>query len=378
MPLLKNKLAGVMIKTVSEACNLSCDYCYYSRCQGKPGKVKTIDLTVLERFIQEYFDVNQMYAPFVWQGGEPLLAGLDFFETVVKLQQKYKRERQVVQNMIQTNGTLITKRWAEFFKQHNFLVGVSLDGPKHLHDKRRVTANGQGSFDAVMRGIEELKACDVPFNILTVLHETNITSPKDMYAFIKEQNFTHVQFLPCMDFMSQHPDNLPRYHISDMEYGKFMSDIFDEWYNAGQPEVSIRFFENTLAAHMNQKQEFCQLNQSCPKMLVLEQNGNAYPCDFYIHPDYKLGNISEDRLEDIINHDIWARFSTMKKNLPNQCQSCDFLKYCHGGCPRNRGSQHLQTTDYFCEGYKRIFRHSHERLEFLAEQLRKGDYQPSI
>lgn len=364
---------GVMWKTVSEACNLACDYCYYSRCAGIPGRFKRIEEDMLEKFIKEYIDLKRGTVPFVWQGGEPLLAGLDFFKKIIELQTKHAPENKVISNAVQTNGTLVTKSWAQFFKQHNFLVGVSIDGPKDIQDKRRVRHNGRGSFDAVMRGIQHLKDNKVEFNILTVIHEDNVHKAKELMDFYRENDFQYLQFIPCMDFRSQDVDKAPEYHITPKEYGEFLCEIFDIWYNDGHPDTSIRFFDNMLAVYLHQTPELCQHRKYCPTTLVLEQNGDAYPCDFFIHEDYKIGNVGENSLEEILQHPVMQKFLTQKPVLPLECKACPFLELCNGGCPRNRSRQNPKETEYFCEAYKMIYQYADRGMQEIANAIKKDN-----
>ena len=365
---------GVMWKTVSEDCNLACDYCYYSRIAGKiAGKVKRIEFTVLEKFIKEYMQMSTGVASFAWQGGEPLLAGLDFFEEVVRLQAKYAPENTTISNAIQTNATLVTEEWAHFFKKYDFLVGVSMDGPKEIHDKRRVTHGGVGSFDRVMRGVEHLRKHGVDFNILTVIHEGNVTHAKDLVEFYESEGFTYVQFIPCMDFRAQETNKPPTYLITPQQYGQFLCDAFDVWYNDGNPRFSVRFFDNMLSVYVGQEPELCIHRQTCPKTLVLEQNGDAYPCDFFISEDYRLGNVGVDSLTDILGNYVYGQFLSKKPTLPVKCTSCEFLNLCHGGCPRNRiwkATRDEVDPDYFCESYIQIYRYAHERMVNLATHVR--------
>ncbi|MFZ7946351.1 anaerobic sulfatase maturase [Neobacillus sp. 19] len=368
---------GVMWKTVSEACNLKCDYCYYSRCGGNPGKINRIDSKILEKFIKEYMEINNGAAGFVWQGGEPLLAGLDFFEEVVFLQRKYAPPYAHISNSIQTNATLITEEWAQFFKQYQFLVGVSLDGPKQIHDARRITGSGKGSFDQVMRGIDYLKKYGVSFNILSVIHEGNVGNAKELMAFYDKQGFSYVQFIPCMDFRSQEIDKEGKYLITPEEFGQFLCEAFDYWYNHGNPQRSVRFFDNLLSMYLHQGAELCIHREACPKMLVLEQNGDAYPCDFFIHEDYKIGNIGNDSLEAILNHSLYEQFLNLKPTLPDKCKSCEYLNLCHGGCPRSRGDQG-KDVDYFCESYMQLYRYADSRMKHLSEKVRINWLQTAV
>ncbi|WP_286172006.1 anaerobic sulfatase maturase [Gracilibacillus phocaeensis] len=365
-------ISGVMWKTVSGACNLACDYCYYSRCGGRAGHIERIKDEVLEKFIKEYMAASNGVVSFAWQGGEPLLAGLPFFEKVVALQAKHAPKRTMISNSIQTNGTMINEKWAAFFKKYNFLVGVSIDGPEEINDQRRVTSTGKGSYQAIMKGIQHLRDYEVDFNVLTVIHENNVHHAKALMDFYQREQFDFVQFIPCMDFQSQHVDQPGVFHITPREYGDFLCESFHYWYNDGDPKLSIRFFDNILAVLLHQQAELCVHQEMCPKMLVLEQNGDAYPCDFFIHEDYRLGNVGQDTLSEIAHHEKWDDFLAMKPNLPDQCKQCEFLSLCHGGCPRNRVSDQTTTgVDYFCESYQQVYRYANKKITKVAQKIRK-------
>lgn len=361
---------SIMWKTVSESCNLACDYCYYSRCGGRPGKIERIDPLLLEKVIREYMSLTKGAASFVWQGGEPLLAGLDFFQQVVALQIKYAPDHAIISNSLQTNATLIDDDWARFFKKYNFLIGVSLDGPKEIHDRRRITGSGKGSFDRVMEGIAFLKKYNVDFNILTVIHEGNVDKAKELMQFYRRHRFRYIQFIPCMDFRSQETEKEGKYRITPEQYGRFLCDVFDEWYD-DDSNMFVRFFDNMLSIYLHQEAELCIHRSSCPTMLVLEQNGDAYPCDFYIHDQYKLGNVRRDSLLEILSKAVHHGFKKMKPNLPHQCTSCEYLRLCHGGCPRNRQwGDVANNVDYFCESYKKIYQYAGKRMESLAQKIK--------
>lgn len=372
---------SVMWKTVSEDCNLACDYCYYSRVGGKFGpQVNRIESWLLEKFIKEYMayahseGASPGVASFVWQGGEPLLAGLEFFEEAVSYQAKYARPHTVISNAVQTNATLIDDRWAEFFKQYQFLVGVSLDGPEPIHDVRRVTRAGTGSYRRVMRGIEHLRRTGVDFNILTVLHDQNIHRVTELFQFYRHEGFHYVQFIPAMDFRAQETNQSPRYLISPEEYGQFLCEAFDVWYNHGNPNISVRFFDNILAMYVGEEAELCILRASCPTTLIIEQNGDVYPCDFYISDDYKVGNVGMDTLDTILQNAAYKRFLQKKPALPTPCQTCEWLSLCHGGCPRNRTEprwmEEVVDVDYFCSSYQQVYRYGHERMTKLAQTVK--------
>ena len=374
---------GVMWKTVSEDCNLACDYCYYSRVGGKIGpKVNRINSGVLEKFIREYMALsNRGVASFAWQGGEPLLAGLDFFQATVSLQAKYALPRTSISNALQTNATLIDSEWAQFFKLYHFLIGVSLDGPKEIHDARRVTRSGVGSYDRVMRGINHLRDAGVDFNILTVVHEGNVGHVRELMAFYKSEGFDYIQFIPAMDFRAQETGKPPRYLISPQEYGQFLCDAFDIWYHDGNPEISVRFFDNMLSVYLHQEAELCVHRKTCPTTLILEQNGDAYPCDFFISDEYKLGNIAENSLIEILGNMAHQKFLSMKPTLPEPCQTCEYLQLCHGGCPRNRVWHEADDgvdPDYFCMSYKQIYAHAHERMIEIAQNVKRQVFQDHL
>jgi uncharacterized protein len=367
---------SIMWKTVSEDCNLACDYCYYSTCAGKPGpKINRISSVILEKFIKEYMQQSSGSAVFTWQGGEPLLAGLDFFREAVSLQARYALPHTVISNSLQTNATLVTKEWAEFLKTYNFLVGVSLDGPKHIHDARRVDSRGHGSFDRVMKGIGQLRSHQVDFNILSVIHRGNVKRAEELLRFFREEGFTYIQFIPCMDFRSQEADRPGVYDITPEEYGEFLCEAFDIWYNNGNPVQSVRFFDNMLSVYVNREAELCVHRSTCPSTLILEQNGDAYPCDFYIHPDWKLGNVAEHSIDELLSHPAHKRFLAMKPDLPEPCSTCPWKPLCHGGCPRNRGAANSEGAssgvDYFCSAYKRIYSYADERMKELGTGLRR-------
>lgn len=366
-------ITGVMWKTVSEDCNLACDYCYYSTCGGRPGARRRIPLELLETAIRKYMEHSQGTAAFAWQGGEPLLAGLEFFEGAIALQVKHAPPNTTIGNVLQTNGTLLTGDWARFFRRYHFLVGVSVDGPREIHDAHRVTATGKGSFDLVMRRIGHLRDHDVDFNILTVLHQGNVHKPRELMAFYEREGFGYVQFIPGMDFHAQSPETPARYLVTPEEYGHFLCETFDLWYHDGAPEISVRFFDNVLSVYCGRAAEACIYRRTCSRTLILEQNGDAYPCDFYMGPQWRLGNIERDPLEHILDHPVYRRFMRLKEELPQQCRRCRHLALCYGGCPRSRARDTAGLPagpDYFCSAYRRFFDHAHERMTLLARKLR--------
>ena len=364
---------GVMWKTVSEACNLACDYCYYSHCGGQPNEILRIEPRVLESFIRDYMNLSDGSASFAWQGGEPLLAGLPFFEEVVALQAQYAPPGTSIGNAVQTNGTLITEEWALFFKQYNFLVGVSIDGPKSIHDARRVTHSGAGSFERVMRGVAHLNRYKVEYNVLTVIHPGNVRRVRELMDFYRDNDFRWVQFIPSMAFSAQAVQQSGSYEITPDEYGDFLCEAFEYWYDEEYPRFSIRMFDSVLSLYMNRDPGFCVLSKTCGQTLVLEQNGDAYPCDFFMDADWRLGNVGEQSIAELLASPAMRRFATLKPTLPESCQSCQWKSVCHGGCPRNRvyGEGGEVAPDYFCAAYQRFYSYAEERMQRLALRLRK-------
>ncbi len=359
-------------KTVSEDCNLACDYCYYSRVLGRPESVRRPTATVLEKVLREYLSTCGPIASIAWQGGEPLLAGLPFFQTVVDMQARLATPPQVLNNAIQTNGVLINRAWAEFFYQYRFLVGVSLDGPPDIHNSHRVTSQGSGSYARVMRGIRWLQETHVDHNILTVVGPHNVNIGRELLQFYRAAGFKWIQFIPQMSFQSHHPEQDGQYAITPDEYGRFLCDTFDEWYNKGQPNMSVRFFDNVLQTYIGLTPDICTMQTQCPPHLVVESNGDLYPCDFYMDDTWKLGNCANMTLTEALETPTYRRFAAMKPDLPNKCQTCPWLTHCRGGCPRNRSedSSTILGPDYFCTAYETFFEYTDKRMQAIARPLR--------
>ncbi|MCL4231866.1 MAG: anaerobic sulfatase maturase [Dehalococcoidia bacterium] len=365
---------SVMFKTVSTDCNLDCHYCYYRESLQGSRAQRRIENEVLERFIPEYMeyvaDVRQ--ANIAWQGGEPTLAGLPFFQRVVQMQEQHAAPGTVISNAIQTNAVLVDDAWGTFFAQYAFLVGVSLDGPQEIHDQMRIRRGGQGSFRDVMRGIEVLRRYNVDLNILCVLGPHNIERVGDLMRFFRGEGFSHVQFIPAMDFQAIEPEKPVNYLISPEAYGEFLVVAFDSWFQGGGPTISVRIFDNFLQSYVNVPNDLCVHSNSCEAGIVVEWDGSAYPCDFYIHPAWKLGNVLDRPLSKLVNEPRRIAFVLQKIPLPMECVHCEWLSVCRGGCPRNRmGSATAASPDYFCRAYLRFFPHAHENLRSLGRDLER-------
>jgi len=328
---------------------------------------------MLETFVPQYMEyvADTGHASFGWQGGEPTLAGLDFFQWVVELEARHALPGTAISNALQTNGTLLDDNWGSFLSRHDFLVGVSLDGPAAIHNMERTDRGGHGSFRRVMAGIDILQRQDVALNILCVVGTHNVTRARELMSFFRHEGFTHLQFIPAMGFQATEPENPPAYLVSSEAYGDFLVALFDEWYEGGIPRVSIRTFDNFLQSYLDIPNDLCVHGDICNAGIVVEYNGDVFPCDFYIHPRWKLGNIFEQSLNEMVDSLQRTSFVRRKHPLPAQCQTCEWKSLCKGGCPRNRfiledGSL---TPEYFCQSYKQFFSYANNRLRSLSERI---------
>jgi uncharacterized protein len=364
---------SIMLKTVSESCNLACSYCYYSRCQGRPGKTSPIATELLERLFKQYLRETRTDASFIWQGGEPLMAGIDFFKEAIRLQKKYARGSVSITNTVQTNATLINDEWAAFFRQQGFIVGVSLDGPQPVNDKNRMDSAGRGSFERTVRGIERLKHHGVETSILSVISPDNVDQPESLMAFFEQSGYRNLHFIPCMDFASQQSSTPAAYKITAAEYGSFLCRSFDVWFNGGNPSLSVRLFDNLVNLYASGESELCHLRGACTQMLVVEQNGQTYPCDFYINNDWALGFIGQHSLQEILSSSAYRKFGKLKSKLSEDCLHCRWRTLCEGGCPRNRTAgmnASSSSRDYFCDSYRQLFEHVDTKMRMLGKVVR--------
>lgn len=361
-----------MFKTVGEACNLACDYCYYSHVAGNPSGVRAIPQTILEPFLADYMDhVAGGEASFVWQGGEPTLAGLPYFQSVVALEARHARPHTRIGNSVQTNGILLNDAWAQFFRQYRFLVGVSLDGPEAIHDARRIDAHHGGSFRRAMRGIDHLRKNGVEYNILTVINKYNVSKARELIQWYRSEGFTWVQFIPCMEFSAQSTGDVRTYEITPDQYGLFLCEAFDVWRE--DPSFSIRMFDNMIMTLGGSSGDMCILQELCPPFIVVEKDGSAYPCDFLIGPEWVLGNIATTSVFDMIASDRYRAFRRLKPNIASECRTCDWLSLCHGGCPRTRlGGVGMDTVDFFCESYKMLYSRAVPLIKGYSQRPSQG------
>ena len=370
---------SVLIKPTSSRCNLNCSYCFYLQKQALyPWKNHpALTLDTFEIFLRQYAEVVGSAWSFAWQGGEPTLMGLPFFQAAVE------REAQVAQavngtrgttisNAFQTNGTLLDEDWARFFKEWNFLVGVSLDGPPEWHDVYRQDALNRSSFQRVMNGIEHLRRHEVDFNVLSVVNHVNVQRPRELLHWLVNQGFANLQFIPCVEPRPGHPSvsagGATDESITPAEYGQFLNELFGAWLELGVQNVRIRLFDNLLQMLWGLPSQICQLAPACG-YVVLEHNGDCYPCDFFVETDWKLGNVHDNTLDTMLASETFRRFSQTKHHLNLACKSCKWRTLCYGECPKYRtinvGSAD-ETLPYFCESYQAFYGHSYPRLERTA------------
>ena len=393
-----------MAKPAGSACNLDCSYCFYlskEKLAGGPGPGHMDDET-LEHLVRQYIDgVTGDEVVFSWQGGEPTLLGVDFFRKVVALQKKHAKPGQRIENDLQTNGTLLDEEWAQFLKEHRFLVGLSIDGPRELHDRYRITKRGAPTFDAVVAAAKLLQRVGVAFNTLTCVNRYNASHPLDVYRFLRHEiGSTYLQFIPIVQargFETTAPNTwdasrLPKvgtprarpdhpmsvvteWSVDPEEYGEFLCAIWDEWRRVDFGKVLVNFAETLVAQHLGLPSQVCVFSERCGKGVAVEHDGSVYACDHYVYPEYRIGDLhSETALDDIVFSPTQVKFGYAKsETLPRHCRRCEFMRDCWGECPKNRL---LRTPDgepglnYLCPGLKRFFAHAVPEAKKIAAQLR--------
>lgn len=359
----------MMFKPIGSLCNLNCTYCYYLDKAGIYGKEPKMSLDILEKCIKEYLEINDSEEiTFDWHGGEPLILGLEYFEKIVEFQNKYKGRKKIF-NTIQTNATLMNADFASFFRDNNFLVGVSIDGPQYIHDKYRKDKGDFPTFNKVMRGIELLHRYGVEFNTLTTINKASEGKGLEVYDFLKRIGSHYMQFMPVVEYINNEtnritlPDDgnskLAPWSVEPVKYGEFMCEIFDYWVENDVGEYFVNLFDSTLANYCGMNPGTCVYSETCGANAVVEHNGDIYPCDHFVYRSYKLGNISEMSLSDIVSSNKMAEFGINKRNiLPHECFKCRYYFACHGECPKHRfdmtanGEKGLNTL---CKGLKRFF-----------------------
>jgi len=366
-----NAQRSLLIKPVSGDCNLHCTYCFYHDRPTDPYKQEQrhrMSPEVLDTLIQQGMRLNRQVATFGWQGGEPTLAGLDFFREVVELQKRHGTRGQVVSNGMQTNGLLLDADWARFLREYRFLVGVSLDGPAIYHDHYRTFANGNPTQERVLDVLRMLSRYQVEFNILSVVNRVTADHGPEIYDYFLSQGFNYLQFIPCVE-VDPTTGRLTDFAVEPEQFGDFLCAVFDKWYNHGDPQASVRDFEAILAVYVGQEAPLCCYQEQCGGYVVVEYNGDMYPCDFCVREDLYLGNIQETSLEAIFQSEGLQRFAAEKAIPRPECQACAWLPYCHQGCPRFVGVEGNSRRHYLCRAYQRFFAHAHPAMMQLRDRV---------
>lgn len=378
----------VMLKPAGAHCNLACKYCYYLE-KNKlypTAQRHLMSDEMLEQFTREYIEAQTMnQVLFTWHGGEPLLRSIDFYRKALSLQQKYAGGRRI-DNVIQTNGTLLTDEWCEFFAQNHWLVGISIDGPQPDHDHYRLTAAGKPSWKKVMQGIKLLKKHGVEWNAMAVVNAYNANHPLEFYRFFKENGCQFLQFTPIVERMTRHEDGRTLASLADKDeislieasvapeqWGYFLCAIFDEWVRKDVGKIFVEIFDCTLANWMGISPGICAYSKECGHAGVMEHNGDVYSCDHFVFPEYKLGNIRDHSLIDMLYGEQQQEFSRLKhSSLPRQCKECDMEFACHGECPKNRFMKDKygdSGLNYLCPGYYHYYQHVAPYMDYMKQEL---------
>jgi uncharacterized protein len=380
---------STMLKPVGSRCNLDCAYCYYLDKAGiYGGREALMSDGLLEEYVRQYIEGNKVdLVNFNWHGGEPLTAGIDFFRRAMEFQKKYAGGKRI-DNTIQTNGTLVTEEWCELFRENNFLVGVSIDGPRDIHDAFRRDRGGMPTFDKVVAAIEMMKREKVEFNTLSTVNAKSEGRGGEVYRFMRSLGSRFMQFLPVLEYTVPGPGGRPvivppstegaqlaPWSVSARGYGRFMCDVFDDWVISDVGSRYVQLFDVALAQWAGVPPSLCSFAETCGDALVVEHNGDVYSCDHFVYPEYKIGNIAEGDMARMLNSRSQMRFGIDKRNgLPRRCLRCEWYFACRGECPKHR----FDTTpdgetglNALCEGYKMFFAHVDPYMKYMKEMLER-------
>ncbi|WOZ86468.1 anaerobic sulfatase-maturation protein [Segatella copri] len=378
----------VMLKPAGAHCNLACKYCYYLEKNNlyQNSHRHLMSDEMLEQFTREYIEAQTMpQVLFTWHGGEPLMRSIDFYKKALALQKKYAHGKQI-DNVIQTNGTLLTDEWCEFFAKNHWLVGISIDGPQEYHDHYRVTPAGKPSWEKVMQGISLLKKHRVEWNAMAVVNAYNAEHPLEFYHFFRDNGCQYLQFTPIVERLTEHEDGRTLASLADdreipladasvtpQQWGNFLCTIFDDWVRHDVGKTFVEIFDCTLANWMGVLPGICAYSKECGHAGVMEHNGDVYSCDHFVFPEYKLGNIREQSLIDMLYGEKQQAFSRLKHtSLPRQCKECDMEFACHGECPKNRFEKDKYGEpglNYLCQGYYQYYTHVAPYMDFMKREL---------
>jgi len=363
-------VTDVLVKPAGPDCNLACEYCFYS---GKerlfPGSKMRMNDEVLESMVSQLMSQPVEQLSIGWQGGEPTLMGIPFFLKALGLMQRYGKGMAVA-NGLQTNGVLIDRDWARVFKEFHFLVGLSIDGPEHIHDHYRRGRGGQGSFKKAADAAKLLFDNEVEVNALTVVNDYSVRFPEEIYEFHKSMGLNFMQFIPCVETDIANPEKTAAFSVKGIAYGKFLCRMFDLWladFSNGVPTTSIRFFESLLFKYAGFPPTECTLLAECGTYVVIEHNGDVYACDFFVEPEWNLGNLLTTSLVSLANSVKQRQFGRLKSELPADCQACEWRELCRGGCTKDRRRDPTSgNLNHFCSAFRIFFPHADKHLRRLA------------
>ena len=367
---------SLLIKPVSADCNLNCRYCYYRSPVVAPGKAfqtpRRMSPDILQALMQAYMQTPQTIYSMIWHGGEPMLLPSTFYEHAVSLQKRYARKGARISNSIQTNGVHVSEKIARFMAKYRFLCGVSLDGPAHLHDIDRRTKQDRPTHEKVVAGIHRLTNAGVPVNLLVLVSQANVHAPLDIYHYLKTCGFNYIQFIPCVEMDAD--GRRREYAITGEQWGDFLLSIFNAWFEKDVGRISIRLFESILAKKVHGIAIDCYSGDACNRYLVVEYNGDVYPCDFFVRPQHRLGNIFKTPFEEILTSERYQRFASEKTNWSNRCASCRFMDLCMGDCPKFRGPREPSNRplSLLCGGWQTFFSGTIDRFQWLSDSIRNG------
>ena len=365
----------LLIKPSGSDCNIDCRYCFYKDRHSEFGHGKQrMSEEVLEKLVGDYMRQGFPVSGFAWQGGEPTLMGVDFFRRAVELQKKYGSPGQQVSNTLQTNGVLLDYDWCRFFCDNKFLLGISIDGPKEFHDRYRLDHSGKGTFDRVIRGIETCRKHKVQFSALVLLNNNNVQQPDALFEFCIENELTYLQFIPCVE-TDPATGGQAEFSITPRQYGDFLCRLFDLWYNYGPEKLNIREFDSLITHYVMGRHTICTYSKQCAGFVVIEHTGDAFCCEFFVEPQWRLGNILETPLEKLAADSKKRIFARDKEKLCNKCLVCRHLDICRGGCVKDRtrwNDGDDKRESYFCESYRQFFDYTLPRFMQIAAGIKNG------
>ncbi|MBR3074368.1 MAG: anaerobic sulfatase-maturation protein [Bacteroidales bacterium] len=376
---------NIMLKPAGSSCNLECRYCYYLDKAGLyGGREPVMSEQMLETVVREYISANEVpEVTFNWHGGEPLLLGMDFYRKALALEEKYA-DGKTIHNTIQTNGILLDRPWAEFFRQHHFLVGISIDGPQDIHDKYRKDKGGAPSFDKVMRAVTLLQSSGVAFNTLSTINKASEGRGLEVYRFLKSIGSRYMQFMPVVEHVkdgrivdpAQAGAQLASWSVSALGFGRFLCDIFDEWVRGDVSRYFVGQFDAALASWCGVPPGICAFSETCGGNAVIEHNGDVYPCDHFVYPQYRLGNIAQRSIPEMMASEAQIRFGIDKRNaLPQACLKCRWRFAYNGECPKhrfNRTERGETGLSALCRGYQLFYSHIAPYMEVMKDLLSRG------